>query len=114
LEKVLFFISSNPENLPYCVAWGVTAINVETHLQAISEYDALASENCRRRTDWNGGDASAGYNSSEDLPNQEKNQYWTIYWWGSEALYTKIQAGSDQGDRIKVIRSRNIGPLGRG
>jgi len=20
-------------------------------------------------------------NPSEDLPNQEKNQYWTVYWW---------------------------------
>jgi len=35
-------------------------------------------------------------NSSEDLPNQEKNQYWTVYWWEIGALYTKEKVGSDQ------------------
>jgi len=28
-------------------------------------------------------------NPSEDLPNQEKNQYWTVYWWEAGVLYTK-------------------------
>jgi len=26
---------------------------------------------------------------SNDLPNLEKNQYWTIYWWKTGALYIK-------------------------
>jgi len=34
-------------------------------------------------------------NTSEDLPNQEKNQYWTVYWWEKGV--------SDQKDRIKKI-----------
>jgi len=35
-------------------------------------------------------------NPGEDLPNQEKNQNWTIYWWEQGASYTKIREGSDQ------------------
>jgi len=31
-----------------------------------------------------------------DLPSQEKNQYWAVYWWGNDALYTKDKEGSDQ------------------
>jgi len=31
---------------------------------------------------------------NSDLPNQEKNQYWTVYWWETKALYTQ---GMDQG-----------------
>jgi len=30
-----------------------------------------------------------GKNPSEDLPIQEKNQYWTVYWWETGALYTE-------------------------
>jgi len=44
-------------------------------------------------------------NPSEDLSNQEKNQYWTIYWWGTGTLYAKRKSGSDQ---------ENKGPLRRG
>jgi len=28
------------------------------------------------------------------MPNQEKNQYLTVYWWETETLYTQ---GTDQG-----------------
>jgi len=42
-------------------------------------------------------------NPSKDLPNQEKNQYWTVNWWETGALYTKIKGGSDQKDWIKKI-----------
>jgi len=44
---------------------------------------------------------------SEDLPHQEKNQYWTVYWLEKGALYTKSKEGSG-------IGSRNSGPLRRG
>jgi len=49
-------------------------------------------------------------NPSEDLPNQEKNLYWTVYWWEKAALYTKVKEGSDQKGWIK----KNGGPLRRG
>jgi len=42
-------------------------------------------------------------NPSEDLPNQEKNQYWTVYWWETGPLYTKGEKGSNQKDLIKKI-----------
>jgi len=34
---------------------------------------------------WSGGDEQKPNN---DLPNQEKNQYRTVYWWETETLYT--------------------------
>jgi len=33
-------------------------------------------------------------NPSDDLANQEKNQYWTVYWFEQGALYT--EGRSDQ------------------
>jgi len=30
---------------------------------------------------------------NKDLSNQEKNQFWTVYWWDTETLYTQ---GIDQ------------------
>jgi len=38
-----------------------------------------------------------------DLPNQEKNQYWTVYWWEIWALYTQE---SDQELLIRPLRER--------
>jgi len=43
-----------------------------------------------------GGDVIVELNSQCRPSNQEKNQYWTVYWVGSNALYTKIKKGSDQ------------------
>jgi len=42
-------------------------------------------------------------NLSVDLPNQEKNQYWTVYWWEIGTLYTKVKGGSYQKNWIKKI-----------
>jgi len=42
-------------------------------------------------------------NPSEGLSNQEKNQYWTVYWWEIRGLYTKVKEGSHQKDWIKKI-----------
>jgi len=35
-------------------------------------------------------------NPSEDPPNQEKNQYLTVYWWEKWALNTKSKEGLNQ------------------
>jgi len=37
-------------------------------------------------------------NTHEDLPNQEKNQYWTDYWWETGAFIQKWEK-----DQIKKI-----------
>jgi len=38
---------------------------------------------------WSGRDER---DPNNDLPNLEKNQYWTVYWWITETLYTKGMA----------------------
>jgi len=38
---------------------------------------------------WSGWDK---WKPRNDLPNQEKNQYWTVYRWKGRALHTKMGA----------------------
>jgi len=39
-----------------------------------------------------------------DLPNQEKNQYWRVYWWETGALYTQ---GINQGSWSDLLERGN-------
>jgi len=61
-----------------------------------SVFDSSASE-WRWRTERKQEETwTLSYNPSGYLPNQEKNQYWTVYTWGREALYAKVKEGSYQ------------------
>jgi len=44
----------------------------------ISESSALGGVEAK---DEIAGDDEMSKNPSDDLPNQEKNQYWTVHWW---------------------------------
>jgi len=50
----------------------------------------------------------------EDPPNQEKKQYWTVYWWGKGAFHTKSKEGSDQIKKWRISENgltKNIGKV---
>jgi len=41
---------------------------------------------------------------NNDLPNQEKNQYWTVYWWEMGALFTQEADLTSEREVVKTAQ----------